>query len=147
MLELATNEGLIHGDIYDLDPLPRFAFGRVLLIGDAAHATTPNLGQGGSQAIEDAVVLAHALKDHSNPAAAFAAYERVRLARTHWITLTSRKIGAVAELRNPLLAALRNGLFRLMPPSVSERQMEKVVNVRFEPLVGSSRTALVSTGA
>jgi 2-polyprenyl-6-methoxyphenol hydroxylase-like FAD-dependent oxidoreductase len=143
VLSRATDESLIHGDIHDLDPIPHYAHGRVLLIGDAAHATTPNLGQGACQAIEDAVVLAHALREHADAEQAFKAFEQARVARTHWITRTSRRIGDVAEWRHPLLITLRNGLFRMMPPAVNERQMQKVVNVQFEPLPGSLQQASV----
>ena len=134
VLSRATDAGLIHGDIHDLDPLPHYAFGRVLLIGDAAHGTTPNLGQGACQAIEDAVVLAHMVQAHSDPQQAFVAFERARMERTRWITRTSRRIGVVAEWKNPVLTMLRDTLFRLMPPSVNQRQMNKVLNVRLEAL-------------
>ena len=49
---------VIRTDLFDFPPIPRWHKGRVVLIGDAAHAMTPNLGQGGAQAIEDAMVLA-----------------------------------------------------------------------------------------
>lgn len=51
------DEDLIWNDIIDLKPINRFAFNKILLIGDAAHATTPNIGQGAGQAIEDAIIL------------------------------------------------------------------------------------------
>ena len=58
VLERTQTGQLIYGEIADLPPLKHFAFGNILLIGDAAHATTPNMGQGACQAIEDAVLLA-----------------------------------------------------------------------------------------
>jgi 2-polyprenyl-6-methoxyphenol hydroxylase-like FAD-dependent oxidoreductase len=58
----ATDEGaILRNDLYDLPPMRTWTRGRITLLGDAAHATTPNLGQGGCQAIEDGVVLARAL--------------------------------------------------------------------------------------
>ncbi|MFD0359060.1 FAD-dependent monooxygenase, partial [Streptomyces sp. NPDC127110] len=55
---------VLQNDLYDLvAPLPRLHHGRTAWLGDAAHAMAPNLGQGGCQAIEDAVVLAHLLPD------------------------------------------------------------------------------------
>ncbi|MEU2711326.1 FAD-dependent oxidoreductase [Streptomyces sp. NPDC007205] len=63
--------------------------GRTLLIGDAAHAASPATGQGASMALEDAVVLAKALRDLPGPEAAFAAYERHRRPRVeHNITVS-----------------------------------------------------------
>ncbi|MYX94568.1 NAD(P)-binding protein [Streptomyces sp. SID486] len=63
--------------------------GRVLLVGDSAHAASPATGQGASMALEDAVVLAKALRDLPGPEAAFAAYERHRRPRVeHNITVS-----------------------------------------------------------
>ncbi|WP_414169877.1 FAD-dependent monooxygenase [Streptoverticillium reticulum] len=75
-------------------PLPAYHRGRTALLGDAAHAMTPNLGQGGNQAIEDAVVLAH----HAAPGAAGAldAYTRDRLPRTMDVVRRSARVGRVA---------------------------------------------------
>ncbi|MER5392246.1 NAD(P)/FAD-dependent oxidoreductase [Saccharopolyspora sp. NPDC002686] len=61
----------------DLAQAPRWRDGRVLLIGDAAHAASPATGQGASMALEDAVILAKALRDHRNSDA----YERLRRPR------------------------------------------------------------------
>lgn len=62
VLEATNPDKIISGDIFDLEPMKNFAKGRVVLIGDAAHAMTPNLGQGGSQAMEDAIILRNWLK-------------------------------------------------------------------------------------
>lgn len=131
ILENTRDADLIWNDISDLKPIPHFAFGNVVLVGDAAHATTPNLGQGACQAIEDAVVLADELSRHSDPAEAFAAFERRRLRRTHFIVNTSRKLGTIAQLSQPWLAGLRNTFFRLLPESVNERQMRTLLEVDF----------------
>ncbi|MEO6231653.1 MAG: FAD-dependent monooxygenase, partial [Ferruginibacter sp.] len=58
IIAATKNDALIWGDILDIAPIKKYAFENILLIGDAAHATTPNLGQGACQAIEDAVILA-----------------------------------------------------------------------------------------
>ncbi|MEO8981822.1 MAG: FAD-dependent monooxygenase [Polyangiaceae bacterium] len=70
--------------------------GRVALLGDAAHPTTPNLGQGGGVAIEDAVVLAHCLSSSVGVADALAAYEARRVARTTAIVNASWQFGRLA---------------------------------------------------
>ncbi|HEX4805673.1 MAG TPA: FAD-dependent monooxygenase [Conexibacter sp.] len=87
---------------YDLDPIATYVNGRVVLIGDAAHATTPSLSQGASQAIEDAVVLAHYLQTtRLSLADSLARYDRERRERTQGIVLRARemtqKITAVDE--------------------------------------------------
>ena len=66
---------------HDLGHVPTWHRGRAVLVGDAAHAPSPSSGQGASLALEDAVVLAGALRDHRDPSAAFAAYESVRRPR------------------------------------------------------------------
>ncbi|GAA2637608.1 FAD-dependent monooxygenase [Dactylosporangium fulvum] len=63
---------------YDLPPVPTWWRGRVVLVGDAAHAASPAAGQGASMAFEDAVTLAKCLRDEPGPEAAFALFERVR---------------------------------------------------------------------
>lgn len=131
LLARTDPDALLWNDIIDLKPLSRYAFGRTLLLGDAAHATTPNLGQGACQAIEDAVVLADELARNDLPERAFVAFERRRLARTHYVTNTSWRIGQLAQTTNPLLIALRNGLFRRLPARLNERQLETLYTVDF----------------
>jgi 2-polyprenyl-6-methoxyphenol hydroxylase-like FAD-dependent oxidoreductase len=75
---------------YDLGHVPTWFRGRMVIIGDAAHAPSPSSGQGASMALEDAVVLAQALRDHAagdhaDVPAAFAAYEKVRRERVEKI--------------------------------------------------------------
>jgi 2-polyprenyl-6-methoxyphenol hydroxylase-like FAD-dependent oxidoreductase len=62
ILSATTINNFMQHDLYDLAPIRRWAFDRILLLGDAAHATTPNMGQGACQAIEDALVLQQILK-------------------------------------------------------------------------------------
>jgi FAD-dependent urate hydroxylase len=66
---------------YDLPSVRRWHRDRMIVIGDAAHATSPASGQGASMALEDAVELGRCLRDLPDPAAAFAAYEGLRRAR------------------------------------------------------------------
>lgn len=63
-IELTSSEAIIHGDLYDFKPIDRWYKNNIVLVGDAAHATTPNLGQGACQAIEDAYVLAECLSQY-----------------------------------------------------------------------------------
>jgi 2-polyprenyl-6-methoxyphenol hydroxylase-like FAD-dependent oxidoreductase len=117
---------LIWGDIIDHQPIDRYAYGRVVLIGDAAHATTPNMGQGACQAIEDAVVLAQCMAENAQPTLAFKTFEKRRLKRTKWVTNNSWMIGKVAQWTNPFLILKRNFLFRLLPASVNKATLKKL---------------------
>lgn len=131
ILKNTKDTALIWNDIIDLKPISQFAFGNVILIGDAAHATTPNLGQGACQAIEDAIILADELKKHNTPSAAFAAFEKRRIPRTHYVVNTSWSMGKIAQWSHPFLVALRNALFKLLPERVNENQMKRVLEVDF----------------
>lgn len=131
IIAATQNQEIIWGDIFDLKPLARYAFGKVLLIGDAAHATTPNMGQGACQALEDAAWLKTLLSNAQDLEEVFRRFERIRLKRTHWVTQQSRSIGKLAQLSNPFLVGLRNGLFRLIPERVNEKQLKRLYNVSF----------------
>lgn len=129
VLQHTAADKLIYGPIQDLKPLHKFAYGRVLFIGDAAHATTPNLAQGACQAIEDAVILASCIQAQPDIAQAFLTFEQRRLKRTHWVVNTSWKLGQVAQLENPVLIRLRNFILSMMPASASRRQFQKLETV------------------
>lgn len=131
LLRRTQNEDLIWNDIADLAPLPRYAFGNILLIGDAAHATTPNMGQGACQAIEDAVILADEIEQGASLPAAFRAFEMRRRARTHYVVRQSRLLGNIAQVQNKYVGALRNALLRALPASVQHHQMDKILRVDF----------------
>jgi 2-polyprenyl-6-methoxyphenol hydroxylase-like FAD-dependent oxidoreductase len=131
LIAAAAAGQLIRTDMYDLPPIPTWHQGRVALLGDAAHATTPNLGQGGAQAIEDAWVLAESLMRYAEPEQAFAAYQRVRQAKTTMIVNRSWQLGKLAHLKNPLGRALRNALMRGAPPSVGQKQFDTLYTLNY----------------
>jgi 2-polyprenyl-6-methoxyphenol hydroxylase-like FAD-dependent oxidoreductase len=83
----------------DQDPLPRWSFGRVTLLGDAAHPMVPRGSNGAGQSILDARALTSALIAHADPAAALASYEQQRLEATTRIVLTNRSNPPDAILR------------------------------------------------
>jgi 2-polyprenyl-6-methoxyphenol hydroxylase-like FAD-dependent oxidoreductase len=131
ILEKTSNDKLIWSDIIDIKPLKKFAFGKVVLMGDAAHATTPNMGQGACMAIEDAATLANCIENYIRSEEAFIQFERKRIARTTSIVNNSWRIGKVAQLENPLLIGLRNMALRVTPASVTERQIKFITDVSF----------------
>ncbi|MFD9100384.1 FAD-dependent oxidoreductase [Streptomyces virginiae] len=127
---------VLQNDLYDLAaPLPRLHHGRIAWIGDAAHAMAPNLGQGGCQAIEDAVVLAHLLPagdteaaaDEAVPAA-LAAYTAARRDRTDAVRRRARRVGRLGALRNPLAVTARDLAVRATPNRLALRGMDDLFN-------------------
>ncbi|MEZ3500353.1 FAD-dependent urate hydroxylase HpxO [Pantoea sp. KPR_PJ] len=89
-------------EIHDIEPFSRFVRGRVALLGDAAHSTTPDIGQGGCAAMEDAVVLANCLAAHSlSIEDALLRYEARRVERTRDLVLKARKRCDVTHGKDP----------------------------------------------
>jgi 2-polyprenyl-6-methoxyphenol hydroxylase-like FAD-dependent oxidoreductase len=99
----------------------------VVLLGDAAHPMTPNLGQGAGQAIEDAVVLDECLAQATSIEEALTHYEQRRVARANGIVRASRQFGAIAQWSNPIAAWLRDRVMSLTPPSAAVRQARKLM--------------------
>ena len=115
-------QDIIRVDLHDFAPITRWSRGRFVLVGDAAHAMTPNLGQGGAQAIEDAYVLAEALAQETSVEAAFAAYARIRQPKATRLVNTAWWLGRLAHVEAPWLRGLRNTTLRLTPDRVNRRQ-------------------------
>lgn len=127
LVERLDPDSLLRHDLFDLAaPLPRLHHGRIAWIGDAAHAMTPNLGQGGCQAVEDAVILAHLLERGGPDGVplALASYSAARRDRTDAIRMRSRRAGQVAGLRHPLAAAARDLAVRATPPRLALRALD-----------------------
>lgn len=124
----ATDDGaILRNDVYYLEPLPRWRAGRLVLVGDAAHATTPGVGQGAAQAIEDAVVLADRLAHSDELGSALAAYEALRRPRAELALKLSRRADRAAQLASPLGWRVRNALVRRLPERARRRQLEPLV--------------------
>ena len=92
-------DSVLEFPMVDQDPLPRWSFGRVTLLGDAAHPMVPRGSNGAGQAILDARALTAALRANADPVAALAAYEAQRLEATTRIVLTNRTNPPDAILR------------------------------------------------
>jgi FAD-dependent urate hydroxylase len=132
LLKLSSQDAILHHDIEYLPPIKRFGRGRVVLIGDAAHAMTPNMAQGAGQAIEDALFLAEHVSRWPNFASALKGYENDRVSRTGTITRMSGRIGRMAQLEGRLPVALRNAVLPLVPDALMQRQLDYVYKVNLE---------------
>ncbi|MGG0276608.1 FAD-dependent monooxygenase, partial [Bacillus rhizoplanae] len=121
LIQRTQDDELIWNDIIDLNPIDRFAFGKVLLIGDAAHATTPNVGQGAGQAIEDAIILSKVLRNKRKKEEAFVEFEKLRMPKTTKIVNLSWKMGKIAQLEHPFQIGIRNSLMRILPSKMQEK--------------------------
>lgn len=129
IISSTQSQSIVHNDIIDVKPITKFAFDRIVLSGDAAHATTPNMGQGACMAIEDAVVLANCISGNDDVQNAFRRYERLRIERTTRIVNSSYTLGKIGQWGNPLLVTLRNSAMRFTPQRVSDKQLEFLFNV------------------
>lgn len=130
-----------HGDLLDL-PVYSTGRGRVVLLGDAAHAMTPNMGQGAAMAIEDAGALALLWTRGGPPDDLPAALAAARRARVLPIHRTSWRIGQVAHWRGPAARWLRDLLLRNLPNAMIERGVRETWAPGLE-LADRLRAALV----
>lgn len=121
ILDKQSETDILLHDIYDLNPLKSFIYQRVVLLGDAAHATTPNMGQGAGQAMEDAIILANCIASYDFDEA-LQRYDKLRVKHTKKVTLRSRKIGKIAQRRNRFVVAVRNAIAKMIPNKLISNQ-------------------------
>lgn len=128
LIETTPPSAIIQRHLCDRLPLKQWSFGRITLLGDAAHPMTPNLGQGACQAMEDAAVLAQCLAEPNvGVEAALDRYQRVRIPHTTRVVNESWKFGLLGHWTNPLACGLRNFAVRVMPESMRLRHIAWVM--------------------
>lgn len=127
LIEATANENIICNTITDLAPIPQWYSENLCLIGDAAHATTPNMGQGACQAIEDAYIIGKLLDRHQDFNAVFEAFQNIRRKKVNYIVNTSRTIGKVSQWERG--NSLRNFLMSLIPESMNQKMARKVIEL------------------
>lgn len=140
VIEATEPAAVLRHDVFDLPSVWPWGRGRVSLLGDAAHATTPNLGQGACQAIEDAIVLADTLRRRGPTAEGLREYEGVRRARTERIVRLSRQMGRMLQWKTPLAVWMRN---RVLGSSLGRRKGEAL----FADLLGFNVPELPAVGS
>ncbi|RID84299.1 flavin-dependent oxidoreductase [Peribacillus asahii] len=140
--ELIENTDAVYEfPMVDRDPLPQWTFGRVTLLGDAAHPMYPIGSNGASQAILDADALGQAVLEQPNAELALKAYEQARLEPTAHIVLTNRKNGPevvmqIVEERAP------NG-FESLDDVITQQELEDIAN-KYKKIAGFDRDTLNS---
>lgn len=124
----STRGSLGKWPVYDIPFLPTWHRGPICLIGDAAHATSPHIGQGASLALEDAIVLAQCLRDMPGTEQAFAAFQRLRKERVETLIKQARRMGSrktpprlVGWFRDLLLPIFLKGSTSQLAPVYSYR--------------------------
>ncbi len=120
-----------HYPIYDMPELPHWSAGRVLLLGDAAHAVAPHSGQGASLAIEDGIVLAACLAAGQDHATAFRRFEGLRRDRVQKAISIGRAMGSQKQAQSWLALRLRDLMLPLFMP-LGARMQEKLYAFRVD---------------
>ena len=124
----------------DQDPLPQWSFGRVTLLGDAAHPMVPRGSNGAGQAILDTRAMTQALLANSDPVAAFAAYEKQRLEATARVVLTNRTNPPDAILRE-VFQRTNDRPFAAIDDVISHQELVALSD-SYKQIAGFSREAL-----
>lgn len=128
LIEATPLTSLVRNEVFDRLPSRKWGEGAMTLLGDAIHPATPNLGQGGCLAIEDAAVLARTLQKYGvdDRALALRKFERLRFERTTAIARYSRIYGAAGQWKNAVAVQLRGLVLSAFPGFLTERLLRAV---------------------
>jgi 2-polyprenyl-6-methoxyphenol hydroxylase-like FAD-dependent oxidoreductase len=127
VIDATPDQAFVRQDIYDREPIDNWISGRVALLGDAAHATTPTLGQGGCLAIEDAGVMGRAVAQQADVPAALRRYQAERIERANGIVRQAWRHGKLYHGVNPLVRTFRDLVFLRAPQSIALREVDKLM--------------------
>ncbi|XVV06687.1 FAD-dependent monooxygenase [Actinosynnema sp. CA-248983] len=121
LIAATPEDALLRHDVYYLRaPLLSFVRGRVALLGDAAHAVTPDIGQGACLAIEDAVVLASAM-EQKGVDEGLRAYDTIRRPRTQGMARSSGRLAGVLQTSNRAAIRVRDAVALATPTALLTR--------------------------
>jgi len=123
---IESTEFILENGAYDLPPLAHWTAGRITLLGDAAHPCTPNLGQGGGMAIEDAMVLAKCVSREPSVESALLRYESLRRRRTGHIQQRSLLMGHIGQWQNRAVVSGRRVVTSFLPAALFEHNLRRV---------------------
>jgi len=130
LINSCKDSEIIRTDLFDFKPISKWTDGKLALMGDAAHASTPNLGQGACQAIEDAYVIAQELSSNTDIEKSFITYQKKRINKARFITNMSWHF---AEMTNTsgLTKTFVKGLLRLTPDYINNKQLDKIYSLDY----------------
>lgn len=117
---------ILRNDLYDRMPVKNWSVGNIVLLGDAIHSTTPNLGQGAAMAIESGAVLAKYLMSGNELSESLQLYQQHRIERTRKVTEMSRMIGRMGNTQGRFICGFRNSFMGLMPDWISNRSANEL---------------------
>ncbi|MFI6532898.1 FAD-dependent monooxygenase [Nonomuraea sp. NPDC050547] len=143
MLAAGSPGTLLRHDVYYLrERLPSFVRGRVVLLGDAAHAVTPDIGQGACLAVEDAVTLAAAIGKRGIDDGLHA-HDRLRRPRTERMARMSGGLGHILQTAGPTAALLRDTITAALPTPLLMKAVGGAL--AWNPPFGSATTGGVTS--
>jgi 2-polyprenyl-6-methoxyphenol hydroxylase-like FAD-dependent oxidoreductase len=122
--QLAASDDVIYVPIEEVILAPPWSKGRVVIIGDAAHASGPHIAQGAAMAIEDAVVLAEMFTGAADVRSMLLAFAERRYPRCKFVQDTSRAVGEEGNLDDPAACRARNEKMRKMFAAANQRPHE-----------------------
>ena len=128
LLATTAPDVVLHNDLYDRDEARVWSKGPIVLVGDAAHAMRPHLGQGGCQGLEDAAILAGFVEETDDLATAFARFATFRRPRVRALVRESATIGKMVNLRPSFLSAAISRATVLMPEALLNRHLATVAS-------------------
>lgn len=128
IISYTQTEGIIRSDLSDLKRLNTWHKKNIVLIGDAAHATTPNMGQGAGQGIEDAYYLANILSKNNNILHTLDLFESSRRDKVDYVVNNSWRFGKIAH--NAFGQLIMKTLMKLTPEKVMKQQMNKLYSIQ-----------------
>ena len=131
IIAATDRSNIITNEMMDLKPIKMWHYKNVCLVGDAAHATTPNMGQGACQAIESAYVLAACLSTGDALETAFSNFEHLRKKKAVAVVKNSWRVGKISQLESRLLIKVRNSAMKMMPKKRLQKQSTSIFELNY----------------
>jgi 2-polyprenyl-6-methoxyphenol hydroxylase-like FAD-dependent oxidoreductase len=130
MLSKTDENSILENEMADIKPnYKKWYSNNTVFIGDSIHATTPNLGQGACQAIEDAYVLGLCLK--SNSETTFSDYQNFRLKKVEYVVKQSWKIGKMSLTKNSIQTKILHLLLKYLPKSQYQNRFKRLIDIEY----------------